>query len=392
MQATHSELHSLAAAPSRETDELGRLLALALPLAAANLGQMLLSAVNTAVVGHLGERELGAVGLGGSLFFTFLVLGMGVMLALDPLVSQALGDADAPRARSALWQGVWLALALAVPLGALIIGSGACLERVGIDAASAELTRAYLWARIPGLVPYLWFVALRSYLGAHGATRSVLAAVAIANLVNLPLSLLLVLGVPALGVPGLGVAGAGWAATLATFAELGVLAAAVGPTPSHEPARRKLDPEQSARALGLGLPIGLGLLAEFGVFAVVNLLVGVAEPRALGAHQVAMTIASVSFTIPVGIGAAAAVRVGRAVGRGDALATRAAGVTGLLAGGGFMLLAAAAFLVAPHELAGLLASDPRVGRSGRPVDRDWRVVSALRRGAGRRCWSPARRR
>jgi MATE family, multidrug efflux pump len=337
--------------------ELGQVIALALPLAAANLGQMLLSAVSTAVVGRVGALELGAVGLGGSVFFTVLVFGMGMMLALDPLAAQAFGDGDPRSAGRALWQGVWLALVLSLPLAAVALFAGAALERLGIDAATAAATRDYLRARVPGIPFYLWFIAARSFLGAEGRTRDVLVAVAIANAINVPLSLALVLGVPALGVSGHGVAGAGWAATLATIAQLLVLAWAVRRSPHRAALGPSLDRALAWRALVLGLPVALALLAEFGVFALVNFLVGRGDPRSLAAHQVAITIASTTFMVPVGIAAAAAARVGRAVGRGDARATRTAGLGGLGAGAVFMLLAALLFLLAPRALAGLLSSD-----------------------------------
>ena len=184
---------------------------LAIPLAAANLGQVLIGAVDTAVVGRLGEVELGAAGLGNSVYFVVIVVGMGIMLGLDPLVAQAIGAEEPVEARRMLWQGSWLALLLGAPLAITVAGLGVLLERFGIGAATAEATRAYMFARLPGLVPFLVFVACRSYLQAVSITRPVVLAVVIANVVNLPLSWALVfgdaglakLGLPALGVPAL---------------------------------------------------------------------------------------------------------------------------------------------------------------------------------------------
>src|SRR5437016_11082558 len=90
--------------------ELRELLRLAVPIAGAQAGIALMGVVDTAVVGRLGAAALGAVGLANGLFFAVGVIGMGVVMGLDPLVAQAFGALDRPRARALLWQGAWLAL------------------------------------------------------------------------------------------------------------------------------------------------------------------------------------------------------------------------------------------------------------------------------------------
>jgi MATE family multidrug resistance protein len=111
------------------------------------------------------------------------------------------------------------------------------------------------------------------------------------------------------------------------------------------------------KALGLGTPFGLQLMAEFGVFSLVNVLMGNLDARSLAAHQVAITLASATFMVPVGIGAATSVRVGQAIGRQDAPGTRLAGMTGIGVGMGFMLCSAAAFLLLPRLLASVITSE-----------------------------------
>lgn len=338
--------------------EISALMRLALPLAAANLGQTLIGAVDTAVVGRLGERELGAAGLGNAVFFTVTVLGLGVMLGLDPLIAQAVGAGEPARARRSLWQGLWLSLGLGVPLSALVLGICAALESLGIEPASASLTRDYVLARLPGLVPFLVFIALRGYLQAHGNTRPVVIAVVIANLVNLPLSWVLVFGWDALALGGMGVAGAAWASTAATVLQLVVLGAAVARSrEGAEPGVWRPDLALSRRALVLGTPVGLQLVAEFGVFGLVNVLMGNLDARSLAAHQVAITLASATFMVPVGVGAATTVRVGLAVGRNDGSGARLSGFVGIGVGVLFMLTAAAAFLTAPRLLASIITDE-----------------------------------
>ncbi len=349
---------------------------LAVPLAAANLGQVLIGAVDTAVVGRLGEIELGAAGLGNSVFFVVAVVGMGIMLGLDPLVAQAIGADEPAQARRMLWQGGWLAMILGVPLALLVAGLGMLLEHFGIAAVTAAPTRAYLFARLFGLVPFLLFVACRSYLQAVALTRPVVLSVVAANVLNLPLSWALVfgdaglvrIGLPPLGVPALGVAGAAWASTACTVAQMLVLMVAVRSI-KLPGARRLFRPDRGLmkKALALGTPIGLTLVAEFGVFSLVNILMGNIDARALAGHQVAITLASATFMVPVGIGAAASVRVGHAIGRGDGPGTRRAGVIGLLSGMAFMSLAAISFLLVPKQLAGVITDKQDVIAAAVPL-------------------------
>lgn len=391
-------------ARSAYLDEFRALVRLALPLAGANFGQMLLGAVDTAVVGRLGAVELGAAGLGNSLFFCVSILGMGVMMGLDPLVSQAHGAQEHAQARRTLWQGVWLALIGTIPLGIGILALSTQLERLGIDSQAANLTRDYLGARLWGLLPFLLFAALRSYLQSVGRATPMFYAALIANLINLPVSWLLVfgdagltrLGLPALGVPELGVAGAGYTSAFCTLLQLLVLILAVRgvSVPDTSASERFRRPERvlMKRALRLGLPIGFTLLAEVGIFSLTNVAMGNLGQTALAAHQVAITLASATFMIPLGIGAAASVRVGQAVGARDDAGVRRAGLCALAAGVGFMSLGALAFWTLPGPLSRIITDQDEVVRAAVPLllvaavfqifDGSQAVLAGALRGAG----------
>jgi MATE family multidrug resistance protein len=114
------------------------------------------------------------------------------------------------------------------------------------------------------------------------------------------------------------------------------------------------------RVLALGVPIGLQMLAEVGAFAIASVLVGRLGPTAAAGHQVALTLASFTFTVSLGVASATAVLVGRAVGRDDAPGARRAGFAGLAASAAFMSCSAAAFFFAPTALARILTDQPDV--------------------------------
>jgi multidrug resistance protein, MATE family len=365
--------------PARHTirDELTSLARLAVPLAVASAGQATMALVDAAVCGRAGAVVLAGMGLGNALFFAAAVFTMGVMMGLDPLVAQALGAGDARAARSLLWQGTWLALGAGILLTAPLAFAPLALEPLGIDAPIAGEAGRYLWMRLPGLPTLLFFVAARSYLQGLGLTRAVVAATVIANVLNFLLDLLLVFGGgslppwagPLRAVPAMGAGGAALGTTLVTCAQALVLALAVGQVTVAGGVASLRRPRRAdlVEAVRVGLPVGLHMGAEVGIFALVGFLAGRLGEVPLAAHQIAIALASTTFTFAVGIGNAATVRVGWAVGARDTPAARRAGLTAFAAGASVMSVAAMAFVLFPQALARLMTDDPAVLAAAAPL-------------------------
>jgi MATE family multidrug resistance protein len=357
--------------------ELLALARLAAPLAAASAGQSLMGLVDTAVVGRAGPAALAGTGLGNTLFFSVAVLGIGVMLGLDPLTAQALGAGDRLRARRLVWQGLWMALAygliLMVPVALLPLAAAP----LGIDAGTAREGTRYVLARLPGVPALLFFFAARSYLQSLGATRPLLLAVLAANVLNLGLDLLFVFGGAALpawlwplrAVPAMGAMGAGLSTTVVSWLQAAALAWAVTLVPAPRLGRRDRLPSRREIALAsrVGMPVGLHMGAEVGVFALVGFLAGRLGTEQLAAHQIAIALASFTFTAAVGIGQAGSVRVGWAVGAGDTSGARRAGLTAFAAGAGFMACTSLAFLLFPGPLARAMSDDGGVVATAAPL-------------------------
>jgi len=215
--------------PSSLRSEFAGLWRLALPLALAQAGQALMGLVDTAVVGRLSATAQAGAGLGTSLSFTVLFFGMGVMLALDPLVSQAIGAGRPGEARHHLWQGVWLALLTSVPVMAVTAGLAVALPSLGVNSEVAESARRFMWWRLGAAPGVLLFIGVRSYLQGLGRPSVALWGTVLASVLNLGLDLVLVFGAGPL--PSLGVAGAALATVASTWAQLGLLVLAVGPSP-----------------------------------------------------------------------------------------------------------------------------------------------------------------
>lgn len=342
--------------------ELRGLLRLALPLAAVNLGWQLMGLVDTAIAGRVDALTLAATGLGNTVMSIATIAGLGVVLGIDPLASQALGAGRPREARRTLWTGIHLGLLLSGPLMAATWLLGRSLESFGVAPDLAEKARAYVNPRLLQLPPFLCFIALRAYLQALQRPGALMAAIVIANLFNVVADWGLVFGVPALGIPPMGVSGLAWATDAATLLQLGILALGVrgiDPGPGEEPLRR-FDRALLRRAFGVGFPLGLQLLAEVGIFSFVGLLVGRMGVEGMAAHQIALAVASLTFMVPLGFSMAASARVGHAVGRGDAVGARRAGLLAVACGGALMLLMGVALWTAPGPVARLMTSEASV--------------------------------
>jgi multidrug resistance protein, MATE family len=343
-------------------EEFRELMRLAIPISIAQGGQALMGFVDTLVVARAGTSELAAVGLANALFFGISGFGIGLMMGFDPLLSQAYGARNPSRARALLWQGGWMALFAGLLLCGLLLLLPALLPLVGYAEADLSQTRAYLLWRAPSLVPLFAFLMVRSYLQSAASTRPLVIATVSANIFNLVSDILLVFGGgvlpegfgPLRRIPAMGVEGAALTTLLCTLLQLGIILSAVRaiPAPGSLPVRRPVwaDLAQAAR---VGIPIGAHITAEISVFALAGALAFRLGEASMGAHQIVLSYASVSFTIALGIGNAGSVRVGWAVGARNTLQARLSGLVAFAGGAGFMALSATVFALFPLPMARL---------------------------------------
>ena len=342
----------------RLVGEVRELLRLALPIAAAQAGIALMGVVDTAVVGRLGAAALGAVGLANGIFLALGIVGVGIVMGIDPLIAQAFGAADRSRTRALLWQGAWLSLIVSAVLAVPVAFSAPLIDLARIDPEVARGARQFLWARVPGLFPLLLFVALRAYLQAAAVVRPLLVATVVANVANFLLDVLLVFGGSSLPgwagplrfVPAMGPAGSGLATSLCSVLQAAVLLAAGARLRETDAPRRRPNLRDLAAAMWIGLPVGLQMGAEVGIFAFVGVLAG-----RLGRMSA------------LGIGNAASVRVGWAIGARDRAAVRRSGLVAFAAGASIMGVAALSFWLLPTQLAGLLSDRTDVIAASLPV-------------------------
>ncbi len=339
------------------------MIVLAVPVVLSELGWVAQGIVDTIMVGKLGPVAIGAVALGNAVFYTPSLFGIGLLLGLDTLVAQAYGRKDHDECHRWLAQGVYLACIVTPPLMLLCAAASFGFTRFGINPAVAAPASSYLRILNWSTLPLLLYGGTRRYLQGVGQVRVITVTYVLANLLNWGGNWVLIYG--KLGFPALGVNGS---AISTCIARLGMAVALFGfawryeRQRGHPLFRRWAGPslDRVRRLLRLGAPAAGQILLEVGAWNLATLSAGWLTPVALATHTIALSYASMTYMVPLGVSAAAAVSVGHAVGAGDPERARRAGWLALGLGTSFMLLAAVVFLVAPKPLIELYTHDPRV--------------------------------
>lgn len=333
---------------------------LAVPVVTIQVGMMLMGVVDTVMVGHLSAVALATAALGHLYFFGVAVFAMGTLMVLDPVIAQAVGARDETGITRGIQRGLLLGAMLAVPSCIVLLIARPLLAFADQPAEVVPLAAEYILGLAPGVLPFFLFIVLRQSLQALKRTGPIVVAIVAANLANAGLNWVLIYGH---GASAMGVLGSAWATSISRWVLLLML---VGLTWTELRPRllrwapEVVQPAPLRRMLRLGLPIGLQYVLEFGAFAFVALMMGWLGTREMAGHQVAINLASLTFMVPLGVGDAASVLVGHAVGRGDPEGARGSARAALACGAAFMCGTGLVFLSIPHTLAALYSSDAAV--------------------------------
>lgn len=343
--------------------EIGRTLALAGPLVVGQLTNFGMTFVDTVMAGRLGMVDLGAVAVGSSVWAAGFLFVLGMLMAVAAAVSYLDGAGRPRQAGELTRQSLWLALVLAVGIWYLARSADWLMAALGTDESVAVLADGYLKAISFGAPALTGMLALRFFSEGIGYTRPTMYIGVLGILCNIPLNYVLMFG--KLGFPAFGAVGCGWATAVVLWLQLLALVIWMVWRPRYRPYavfERFSGPDR--RELGalvrLGLPIGLMVFMEGGLFVGSALLIGTLGALPIAAHQVAINFSGLIFMVPLGISGAITVRVGNAMGRGDRVGARRAGLVGTAIALAFGLAAAALMFSIPETIVRLYTADPEV--------------------------------
>jgi MATE family multidrug resistance protein len=336
--------------------EAAALLRLALPLAATQLAQMAILATDTLMLGRLATEALAAAALGNTVFFFAWLLGCGPANAVSPAIAHVLGENDKATAevRAVVRMGFWAAAMMTPPLLAILLATRPILLFFDQQPALAADAGLYISLLCWGLPFAIVFQVLRSFTTAVDHPLAALVVMVLAVLFNALGDYTLIFG--HFGAPRLGLAGAGIASACSNLFSTMALLAVCLLMPSL---KRYRILSQLGRHHGphlkelfrLGIPIGITTLFEAMLFNSAALMMGLFGVATLAAHQIAITIPSITFMVPLGIGLAAPVRVGLGAGANDAVAARRAGFVAIGIAALFMTVTSALLLLFPEAIA-----------------------------------------
>ncbi len=322
---------SISNATPRFAKEVGATGVLALPLVLGHVSTGLISFVDNVIAGHHSTATLAAVTIGTALLWLPMLIPIGTLISLTASVSQLHGAGREREIGPLFRQALWLALGLGLIMFAFLTVVPPLLPAFGIAPDIVPGATGFLHAvRWGGPALTLYFCMRYLTEGMHWTLPTMLLGFG-GLLVLAPLGYVLAngkLGFPELGAEGLGMASAimmwlqalcfaGYLWKTKRFAHLQLFSHFEGP---------KLRPIWSL--LRTGLPIGITVLMEGGLFIVTALLIGRLGANEAAAHQIAINVAQLCFMIPMGLAEATTVRVGHAVGRGDGVGVRRAAWAG----------------------------------------------------------------
>lgn len=336
---------------------------LAYPVMLSQLGQVLVGVADSMMVGRLGAEPLAAASLANSIFFVLLMFGIGVSMAITPLVAMADGKNKRSRIGRLFRHGFTINMITGIVLFLVIVFFSPLLNYMNQPAQVVELAIPYLAIITLSIVPFMFFQTFKQFAEGLSQTKQAMYITLVCNGLNVFLNWVMIYG--NLGFPALGLNGAGWA-TLISRVLMGIVIAYYVFKSSRYKSFdlgfriKRLSFPMITKMLKIGVPTGFQFIFEVGAFSTAAIMMGWIGVYALAAHQIAINLASISYMMASGLSAAAMVRVGNQLGRKDIKTLREAGFTVFAMAAIFMLVSAVFFIVFREFLPSLYIDDQTV--------------------------------
>lgn len=340
--------------------ELKELAPIGIPAVLSQLAQMAMGFIDTLMAGHYSTEALAAIAIGTSLLHPVLVFFLGLFLAFNPIVAHFRGSDQTQKIRTHFHAGILLALVFSPIAILLLLNSQFVLGALDIEPAVSELAFGYLSATLWGMPALLLFFALRFCNEGMFSTMSVMSITLISIPFNVLLNYWFLYG--GYGLEGMGAVGVGYATGLIWILMFIGMAIYTLFAKKYASLRLFRDFElptinEFKGILSLGLPVAVTLGFEITMFAAVALMIARYPIEVMGAHQIAVNIASLTFMIPLGLSQAITARVSYFEGRQDRSSMKIAGYTGIGACVLIMSFSAIMMVSIPTLLVGIYTTD-----------------------------------
>ncbi|MFW5825314.1 MAG: MATE family efflux transporter [Marinobacter sp.] len=333
------------------------------PILIAQIAQMANGVIDTIMAGHASAEDLAAVGIGSSIWMPLFLFFMGLLGALQPIISGYNGARAVHRIMPATWQGLYIGAISSVVMIALVTSVGPVFSLLNLDPQTSHIAGGYLDAFAWGVPFMLLMVALRGLTDGLGHTRVIMAFSVLGTLINLPLNWALIYG--KFGLPAMGGIGCGWATAISNAIAAIAMVLYLNRSPVYKHFHLiadwvKPDLANIRYIARIGLPIGFTIFVEASMFAVIALFLAPLGPVVVAGHQIALNVTSLLFMLPLSIGMALTLRVAFLVGAGTRGTAHLLSRSSLVLAGVTALVFATSLFLFASPISRLYTSDPEV--------------------------------
>lgn len=340
-----------------------RNIAVAIPVMLSQAGQITVQMIDNIMVGHLGTTELAGVSFASAIFVIGFVFGIGFIFGITPLVGQAFGNNNHKEVKILLNSSFFVNTLLAIVLSAILYGISHFMHLMGQTDAVVEIAVKYYRILVLSLLPFLFFFTIKQFIEGLGNTKTAMYVTIIANIVNVILNFGLIYG--EFGLPKLGVYGAAYSTLIARTLMPIILVYWFVKSPTYNKYIdftfwRNIDFKSVKRLFNNSLPIATQLIIEVFAFVLGGVMMGWISEVALAAHQIALSLASVTFMIATGVGSATTIRVSFQLGAKKYKEMQYAAFASFHLVSLFMGINAILFLVFRNYLPMIFSTDPEV--------------------------------
>lgn len=321
--------------PTSTRYELKKLFHLMIPILLTQFSQAGFGLIDTIMAGHISATDLAAIAVGVGLWIPIMLLFSGIMIATTPLVAEANGARTPEKIAIIARQSLWVALILGIIAALILQLMPFLLPILGVPAVLLPKASLFLHAIALGMPAVTMYAALRGYSEAIGHPRPVTAISLLALLLLIPLNFIFMYGIGP--IPALGSAGCGFATAILQWIMFFALAAYVFKGKAYQTTQiftgwEKINPYWVKRILQLGCPIGLAIFFEVSIFSTAAIVLSPLGETLVAAHQVAISVTSQLFMIPMSLAIALTIRVGTYYGEKNWAAMRKVQYLGLITG------------------------------------------------------------
>lgn len=364
-QTTQPVPDSRAGLLARTLSEWKTLAILGGPILIAQLAQMANGVIDTVMAGHASAEDLAAVGIGSSLWVPLFLFFMGLLSALQPIISGFRGARQAERIMPATWQGLYIGAGCTLLMTLLLTNVQPVLQALELGTRTAAITQGYLSAFVWGVPAMLLMATLRGLTDGLGHTRIIMAFSLIGTATNLPLNYIFIYG--KLGLPAMGGVGCGWATAISNWIAALLLLVYLNRSAAYRHfhlVTHWVRPhwQEIRQILRVGVPIGFTIFIEVSMFSVIALFLAPLGPVVVAGHQIVLNVVSLLFMVPLSLGMALTLRISFLVGAQTPETARLLARSALILAIGIALVYAPVLTVFAGPIARLYTSDPEVQR------------------------------